>query len=177
MTQISSVYASSLFSLAEDENKIDTIMEELKELSVVFSENRDYPALLDSPTIPLSERLSLIDNAFSGVDEYIINFLKILCEKKCVYAFSDCAKHFEKLYNKANNIEKITVITAVPLSDSLKEKLVKKLGAEYNKKIVPEYKVDSKILGGIIIRTENSQTDASVRSRLDAIKAQLSSAM
>ena len=177
MTEVSSVYASSLFSLAEDENKVDAIMEELKELSFVFSENKDYPTLLDSPTLSLSERLSLIDDAFSGSEEYVLNFLKILCEKKCVHAFSDCVKHYEKLYNKANNIEKVTVITAFPLNDALKEKLLQKLGAEYNKKIVPEYRVDSEILGGIIIRTENSQTDASVRSRLDAIKAQLSSAM
>ena len=177
MSSFSSVYASSLFSLSQDENKTDVIMEQLKELSSVFSENSDYCKLLDSPVIKLSERLDMIDKAFSGADEYILNFIKILCEKKSVHLFSECAKHFEKLYNKANNIEKVTVITAVALSDSLKEKLVSKLEKEYSKKIVPEYRVDSEILGGIIIRTENSQTDASVRSRLDAIKAQLSSAM
>ena len=177
MNSLASVYASSLFSLAQDENKLDLIMEEITELSSVFSENEEYCTLLDSPIVKLSERLSLIDKAFSDADEYILNFIKILCEKKCVHLFPACAKHFEKLYNKANNIEKVTVITAVALSDSLKEKLVSKLEKEYSKKIVPEYRVDSEILGGIIIRTENSQTDASVRSRLDAIKAQLSSAM
>ena len=173
MSSVASVYASSLFSLAQDENKVESIMEELKELSSVFSENADYCNLLDSPIVSLTERLSLIDAAFSDADEYIVNFIKILCEKKCVHLFSDCVKHFEKLYNKANNIEKVTVITAVPLSNSLKEKLISKLEQEYSKKIVPEYKIDKEILGGIIIRTENSQTDASVRSRLDAIKAQI----
>ena len=78
---------------------------------------------------------------------------------------------------KANNIEKVTVITAQELGEAMKEKLLSKLEKEYAKKIVPEYKVDADIIGGIIIRTENSQTDASVRSRLDAIKAQLSSAI
>lgn len=173
MSSVTSVYASSLFSLAQDENKLDLIMEELKELSSVFSQNDEYCKLLDSPVIALSERLLLIDEAFSDADKYIVNFLKILCEKKCIHLFPACAKHFEKLYNKANNIEKVTVITAVPLSDSLKEKLISKLEKEYSKKIVPEYKVQQEILGGIIIRTENSQTDASVRARLDAIKAQI----
>ena len=58
------------------------IMEELKELSSVFSENADYCNLLDSPIVSLTERLSLIDAAFSDADEYIVNFIKILCEKK-----------------------------------------------------------------------------------------------
>lgn len=173
MSSVTSVYASSLFSLAQDENKLDLIMEELKELLSVFSQNSEYCNLLDSPVIALSERLLLIDEAFSDTDEYIINFIKILCEKKCMHLFPACAKHFEKLYNKANNIEKVTVITAVPLSDSLKEKLISKFEKEYSKKIVPEYRIQEEILGGIIIRTENSQTDASVRSRLDAIKAQI----
>ena len=177
MTQFSSVYAASLFSLAQDENMDSVIMKELLELMPVFLDNRDYATLLDSPTVPLAERLTLIDNAFSGFNEYVINFIKILCEKKSVHTFPDCVKHFEKLYNKANNIEKVTVITAHPLGDAVKEKLIAKLEKEYSKKIVPEYKTDADIIGGIIIRTDNSQTDASVRTRLDAIKAQLSSAI
>ena len=47
------------------------------------------------------------------------------------------------------------------------------LERETGKKVIPDYKTDKSILGGIIIRTENSQTDASVLSRLEAIKAQL----
>ena len=81
----------------------------------------------------------------------------------------------KKLYNKKNNIENVTAITAVELSDELKAKLISKLEKESGKKIQLETKVDKEILGGIILRTENSQTDASVRARLDAIKAQLSS--
>lgn len=173
MSSFSSVYAASLFSLAQDENKADTILNELKEIGSFFEENKDYPKLLDTPTLSLEERLGLIDKAFLGAEEYVLNFIKILCEKKCTHSFLSCVKHYEKLYNKANNIEKITVVTAVPLSDSLKEKLIAKLEKEYSKKIVPEYRVDKKILGGIVIRTENSQTDASVRSRLDAIRAQI----
>ncbi len=173
MNSTAFVYASSLYSLAEDENKLDAIMDELMLLGEIFEENKEYDDILDSPVIPLSERLSLIDSAFRDADEYVKNFLKILCEKKCVHLFKSCVKHFEKLYNKKNNIEKVTVITAVPLSDELKEKLVAKLSEQYSKRIVSEYKVEKEILGGIILRTENSQTDASIRSRLDAIREQI----
>ncbi len=173
MNSFSSVYATALFSLARDENKLDTIMTELDTLSTVIKENKEYLTILDSPTISLSERLNLIDEAFSGACEYVLNFIKVLCEKKCVHLFPDCVKQFEKLYNKEKNIEKVTVITATELSDALKEKLIKKLEAEYSKTVLPEYKVDRDILGGIIIRTENSQTDASVRARLDSIRTQI----
>ena len=70
---------------------------------------------------------------------------------------------------------KSAAITAVPLSDELREKLIKKLEKDTGKTIALEQRVDKSILGGIILRTENSQTDASVRARLDAIRTELTS--
>lgn len=175
MKSFSKVYSQSLFSLCEEENLTEVIMEDLKDVSSLFVSNEGYTAILDSPTIPFEERLSLINCAFSSFHEYTQNFIKILCEKKSLFLFSDCTKEFEKLYNKKHNIEKVTAITATELSDSLREKLIKKLQEQTGKKIILECTVDSSIVGGIVLRTQNSQTDASVRSRLDAIKNQLAS--
>ena len=175
MSSFAHVYASSLFSLAEDEKLCDVFMEQLSAIDVIIKENKEYTVLLNSPTLSLEQRIALIDEAFSCVHEYVINFLKLLCEKKCTHIFSDCVKEYKKLYCKKNNIENVTAITAVPLEGELKAKLISKLEKDYGKKIQLETKVDKSILGGIILRTQNSQTDASVRARLDAIKAQLSS--
>lgn len=168
-------YAHSLFSLAEEENKEQEIFEELTELVGIFTENPDYMVLLDSPTVNVSERCNLIDEAFSACGEYVKNFLKILCEKKYIHIFPECVREYEKQYNKKLGIEKVTAITAVPLSDELREKLIKKLEKDTGKTIALAERVDKSILGGIILRTENSQTDASVRARLDGIRAELSS--
>ena len=175
MSSFAHIYAASLFSLSEDENLCDIFMEQLSSIDAIIKENREYTILLNSPTLSLEQRTSLIDEAFSSAHEYVINFLKLLCEKKCMHTFSDCVKEYKKLYNKKNNIENVTAITAVALSDELREKLISKLEKDYGKKIQLQEKVDKSILGGIILRTENSQTDASVRTRLEAIRAQLSS--
>lgn len=175
MKSLTTVYSASLFSLADEENSLPEIMEELLSLRSVFLENTDYAPLLDSPTVSLSSRLSLIDEAFGDTSEYVRNFIKILCEKKCTHLFPDCVKNFEKLYNKKYNIENVTVITAAPISEALRERLCKKLSDDLGKKVILNLKVDESILGGLIVRTENSQTDASVRARLDALKTQLSS--
>lgn len=173
MKSFSLTYASSLFSLAEDEKKTEVIMQELEAIAELLKENSDYVKLLDSPTIKLEERLELIDAAFSSFCEYVVNFIKLLCEKKCAHLFLSCVKEYEKLYNKKHNVEKVTVITAVPLSDELKEKLLKKLEMKLEKKVRPEYSVDKTLVGGIILRTENSQTDASVRARLESLHTQI----
>lgn len=175
MKSIAVTYAHSLFSLAEEENKEQEIFEELTELEGIFAENPEYTVLLDSPTVNVSERCNLIDEAFSGCCEYVKNFLKILCEKKYIHIFPECVKEYEKQYNKKRGIEKVTAITAVPLGNELKEKLLMKLQKDTGKTISLELRVDKSILGGIILRTENSQTDASVRARLEGIRTELSS--
>lgn len=175
MKSLAVTYAHSLFALAEEENKEKEIFDELTELSLIFRENPEYTVLLDSPTVNVSERCNLIDKAFSACGEYVKNFLKILCEKKYIHIFPDCVREYEKQYNKKLGIEKVTAITAVPLSKELTEKLISKLEKDTGKKIALELKVDKSILGGIILRTENSQTDASVRARLEGIRNELSS--
>ena len=175
MKSFSMTYAQSLFSLAEDENLTEKIYEELSALSEIFKENSGYAALLDSPTLSVSERIELIDKALGDFSLYVLNFVKILCEKKHTNLLCECFNQYEKLYNSKNNIEKVTAITAVPLSKELEEKLIEKLETQWGKKIKLETKVDKTILGGIVLRTENSQTDASVRARLDKLRTQLSS--
>ena len=176
MNKFSLVCANSLFSLAYEEGKADSVLEELLSLKEIFKENGDFAALLDTPSVALEERLSLIDDVFRGADVYVINFLKVLCEKKCVSTVYECISQYEKAYDKANNILRAAVITAVPLSEEQKNGVEKKLSGGSEKKVICEYKVDKSILGGIIIRTENSQTDASLRTRLDNLKVYLASA-
>jgi len=167
------VYANSLFSLSEEDGCSEKVLSDLLLASDIINQEEGYINLLSSPVIELKERLALIDEAFKDMHIYVVNLLKLLCEKRSVKLFGKCARDFEALFNKKNNIEKISVITAVPLTDSLREKLIKKLAEERGKKIILEESVDKGIIGGIIVRTENSQTDASVLTRLEAIKAQL----
>ena len=175
MKSLSLTYAHSLFSLAEDEGLIEKIYEELKSLSNIFSENSEYIKLLDSPNIPAEKRFELIDEAFAPYMEYVTNLIKILCEKRRVFLLPDCIKEYEKLYNEKFGIKSVTVITATPLGEELKEKLVKKLEKEWGKKIDLTLKIDESIIGGIVLRTDNLQTDASVRTKLERIRAQIAS--
>ena len=173
MTPFSITYANSLFSLADEEQKSEAVLNDMQTVSEVLAQNPDYVLLLDSPTIRREERIALIDEAFSSADEYVLNFLKLLCEKKAVHLFGECFKQYVLQYNKKNNIESVTVITAAPLSEEQIIRLTAKLEKETGKTVKTDFKIDKSILGGIIIRTENSQTDSSVRARLDSLKKQL----
>lgn len=175
MKSMSLTYAHSLFSLAEDEGLVEKVYEEIASIGKILCESPDYEVLLDSPTIPTQKRFELIDEAFASYMEYVVNLVKILCEKRCMHIFRDLVKEYEKLYYEKLGIKRVTAITALPLSDELRTKLVAKLEKEWGKKIELTEKVDASILGGIVLRTDNSQTDASVRTKLELLKAQIAS--
>lgn len=175
MTDFALSYGLSLYSLCKEENMTDKAKEDLCLVSKVLNENPEYIKLLDSPMINKNERCGLIDVAFSQyVSEYVLSFLKILAEKRAMHSFAACEKAFVKQYNDDNNIETAVAVTAVPLSDELKQRLTDKLSALTSKKVILENNVDSSVLGGLIVRFSNSQIDASVKHRLTAIKDQLS---
>ncbi len=175
MKSLALTYAHSLFSLAEDEGLTEKIREEIVSISGILSENPDYEKLLDSPSIPVSKRFELIDEAFASYMEYVVNLIKILCEKRRINIFRDCVKEYDKLYYEKLGIKRVTAITATALTDELREKLFQKLEKEWGKKIELTEKVDPSILGGIVLRTDNSQTDASVRTKLEKLRVQIAS--
>ena len=169
------VYGTSLYSLAKDEGLCEIFIDELSALSDILSENSEYTDILDCGAVSSTEKFHLVDEAFSGkIHVYILNFIKILSQKRLMHEFKTCKKEFEKQYNHDNGIEEITVTTALPLDSGRREKLLKKLSDEYGKKFVPHFEVHPEILGGMVISFENSELDASIKAKLNELKKAIS---
>lgn len=168
------IYCKSLYSLAYDEGKTELIYNDLKSVLSLFKENPDYVKILDSPQIGKSKQLGIIDEDFKGaVNEYTLNFLKVLCENRIVRCFDECFTVYEKQYNSDNNIKIVSVTTAKKLTPLLEEKLTKKLKAKMGGSIVLEKHVDETQIGGIIIETDGMRIDSSLKSELNNLKMAL----
>ena len=82
MTETARMYGGSLYDLAAEEGLEARILGELDEAVALFKANPDYLHLLSIPSIPKKERCALLDEAFRGqVHLYVLNFMKLLCEK------------------------------------------------------------------------------------------------
>lgn len=174
MNDYVSLYTDAIYSLGTEEDMTDAFLSDMKAVQSVLSENKDYIALLDAPTVETDERVSLIDKAFRGqVGVYILNFMKVLTEKRRMYLFSQCLDAFTARYNSEHNIVPVQAITAAPLPEELLAKLKEKTEASLGKTVILTNIVDASCLGGVILRYENKQLDGSVRTRLETIRKQL----
>lgn len=169
-------YGRALFELARQEHREGEIGEEMAGVRAILEQQPAYARLLDSPALPKEQRLSLLEEAFSGLSLYHLNFLKILCEKHAVNQYAACAQIYGQLYDQAHGILRATAITAVAMSKAQQAALAKKLAAMTGKRVELSNVVDPRVLGGVTLRFGGVQLDGSLQARLDALRQSLAAA-
>lgn len=169
-------YGRALFELARQEHREGEIGEEMAGVRAILEQQPAYARLLDSPALPKEQRLALLEEAFSGLSLYHLNFLKILCEKHAVNQYAACAQIYGQLYDQAHGILRATAITAIAMSKAQQAALTKKLAAMTGKRVELSNVVDSRVLGGVTLRFGGVQLDGSLQARLDALRQSLAAA-
>lgn len=170
-------YAEALYSLAIDENIADEIYSQMDAVKFAFTDNPELSKILDRPSSDKAERGALIDRCFKDANVYLVNCIKVMSKRRFTSHFPEMADEFMKLYRRENGIEIVNVITAVELSDLQRDNLKSAMESKLGKKVVLNEIVDTSIVGGIVVRTESSQIDASIKTRLDCIEKQIKSAV
>lgn len=171
MTEIGKEYGTALFLLACEQNKKSEYGEALKTVRKVFESEPDYLVFLASPSIPKSERLSALEEAFSKkIPAYVLFYLQLLCEKGRIDCFFESVNEYLALVDASEHISNACVTSAVELTDAEKEKLQNKLESMYHGEVRTTYCVDNSLLGGLIVEVDGKVLDGSLRHRLRQVK-------
>jgi F-type H+-transporting ATPase subunit delta len=169
---VGKLYALSLFDLCIESGKTEEVYTQLKQCCRIFNENPQLVKLLDSPVILKEEKKDVISKIF-GNSGILHDFICLVTEHNRITYFDKITDAFIQKYNQHNNIAEMTVITSVPIKEETKERLVKKLEEKSGKTINLNEKIDPDIIGGLILKMDNTQIDNSIRGRLDAVAEQL----
>ena len=161
MTETARVYGGSLYELAAEEHLEEEILSEMKEIRALFRENSEYPRLLSEPSIPRKE-------------PYLVNFIKLLCEKNLLREFGGCQEAFQRRYFAAHNIAEAVVTSAASLSKEQEELLKKKLETMSGKTVVMELKTDPSVLAGVRVELDGKLFDGTVKGRLAELSRRIS---
>ena len=177
MTEIARMYGGSLYDLAAEEGLEDRILEELDAVSALLKDDLQYLHLLSIPSIPKKGRCGLLDEALKGrVHPYVLNFLKILCEKGTLRELPGCARAYRVRYNQAHGILEAVAVTAIPMTEEQTARLHEKLEAVTGKRIDLKTKVDPAVLGGIRLDIEGTELDGTVQNRLAGLRKNIAAA-
>lgn len=172
---VSKVYGDALFSLATEDDKLDTIWGEVKVIRHMVSENPDFVAMLCHPEMTQEKRMSVLEDIFKGkVSDDMMGFLHVLVQKRRMGDILSILEYFDEQAKEYKKIGVVSVKTPMPLSDAQKEQIEKKL-LEVSDYVDLEmhYEIDEALLGGIVIRIGDRVLDNSIRTKMDLLSRQL----
>jgi ATP synthase F1 delta subunit len=176
MEEIASVYARSLFEVAMEQDKLDTVRDELGEFADALNGSRELQVFLFSPYFSTTEKSEGLDKAISDADETTVNFLRLLIEKHRMPVIFRVRAEFDQLWEEENKLLPVQVTSAVELSKDTIKQIGDQVAEQTDRKVDLSANVDPDILGGIIVRVGNSVIDASIRNRLENFRKQVARA-
>lgn len=163
-------YASALFDAGIELDKVKEFNKELDFLKVIFEGEEKLLQILHHPKIGKAEKRSIIDTIFKDkISEELVNFLYILIDKRREGHILEIIEHYKILFNKHENIIKVVAITAIPMEDAAKDKLITVLKGKLNKTIELTNEIDNKIIGGVLLKIEDKLVDGTVKGQLESM--------
>ncbi len=168
-------YAEALIELGKDNREsFQKLSEDLLAVSEVFDTSDEFKSVMLNPAINDDVKIDILNSIFSGrVSNDILNFLKILVEKKRISEFSQIFADFTEKLNELNNIQPVTIVSAVDLSDEQKNRIVEKLTAKLSKTVMPDWQKDESILAGLTVKVNDDVIDMSLKTRIDNLSKSL----
>lgn len=164
-------YAKSLLDLAQEKQKVEEVYKDMAFFADVVGKNRDLMLALKSPILRHEKKLAVLRAVFENrVDPLSFSIFNVITKKNREGIMDVIAEEYIRQYNELKGIQKVQVITTVPLTDELRKSFTDVVAKATGKQIELEEKIDPKLIGGYVLRIGDRQVDASIRSQLAELR-------
>lgn len=172
---VSATYGDALFELALENDNIDNIYNEVKNVRQVFLENDELVKLLNHPKIDKNDKIQVVENVFKErISDDLTGFLVLTVKKDRHNDIVPILEYFVARVKEYKKIGVAYVTTAVTLTESQKKDVEKKLlETTLYKEFEMNYTVDTGLIGGMVIRIGDRVVDSSIKSKMDALSRDL----
>ncbi|MFC2034596.1 ATP synthase F1 subunit delta [Chloroflexota bacterium] len=166
-------YSQAVFEMAVDRGELDSWQSDLTKIASL-GEDAAFAMLLETPKLHFDDKAKLLSERLSDINPLALNLVYLLVANGRLSMVGEIVDEYQRLLDGYRGIERAEVITAVPLTDEDKSSLEERLGVVVGKKVVIKPEVDSRLIGGIVARIGGKLLDGSTRSRLEALKREMS---
>jgi F-type H+-transporting ATPase subunit delta len=172
-TKAASRYATALLELAIENNMVDQVAADMKYLSEVSEETREFKVFLKSPVIKSDKKIAVINEIFGQFEELTRGFVNLVTKNRRENLLPDIADAFDAQVKHYKGIVPVTLVSAVRLDDTTKAQILSKLNGMVKGELEVTEKIDADLIGGFVVRMGDTQIDASVSRQLNDLKQRL----
>lgn len=166
-------YAEAAFNLASERKALAKWSEMLAFLEVVVQEPQ-VQSIIGNPNFSAAQ----IENLLLGVcDEKIDgagrNFVQVLARNDRLALLPEIRQLFEQRKAEQEGVLEAKISSAFSMSEEQLKQLVIRLEGKYKRKVVAQVSVDPELIGGLKIAVGDEVLDATVRAKLETMRAAL----
>lgn len=168
-------YAKALLDYALEEKLEDTVYQEVLQLILSYKEVPKLAEVLGNPLLPTEQKEKVICQAASTeVSPVFQKFAALVVAHRRESFMLFIAHSYVSLYRELKHISIGKLITAVPCSDAVSDRLEKLIEdrSQNSVDVIMDRYTDPDIMGGFIFQIDDLRLDASVKTQFDQIKKQ-----
>ncbi|MDQ1265523.1 MAG: F-type H+-transporting ATPase subunit delta [Bacteroidota bacterium] len=166
--RVSSRYARAILETAEQEGFTETVLADFKVIEKIVEASRELENLMKSPIVRYWRKKQVFNEIFQPrVSKLTMSFINLLTSKNREVLIPSIVIQFIKQYNILRGLLPVEINSAVEMDDDLKQTVKSKLELYTQKKVLPSYRTDSLLKGGLTVRIDDWVFDGSLRNQLE----------
>lgn len=173
MESVASRYGLALYSLALEENKIDSWQKDVKTLKSIFKENTDFIMILGSSFLSLEERIEILEKTLVGVDESIVALIDVIMENNRTDLILDIFESFNSYCNQYRGVSEGLIYSTLKLDQTVIDQIEKKISKIENNKVELKNVIDPSLIGGVKVVIKDRIYDGSIKHSIEMMKKDL----
>jgi len=174
---VSRNYAQTLFELALRNEAVEEYGAGLDTVATLLDGDPKFRTFLETPRIDDGDRKALVRKVFGpALPALVVNFVLVTIDKRRQRLLRTISSQYQALLDEHLGREHVEVTLARSADEATQKILTEGLSAALGKKAIPHIRVKPEIIGGLIVRTNDSIFDGSVRRRLEGMRRRLLSA-
>ena len=165
---ISKTYGDALLEIANEEKKVDLLLEEVTAVMETLKDNPEFSKLMNNPRISVDEKQTVMSNVFEGrISKELMGFFSMIVNKGRYDHIDEILTYFQDEVKKIKGIGVAFVTTPLELSDAQKKNVEKKLlDTTGFKQMEMHYDIDPSLVGGMRIRIGDRVVDSSIHTKI-----------
>lgn len=167
VTKLARVYAKALIELASERKVQEEVQADWRVFLELFGDSREFANMLKSPVLKDDLKVEVLQEIFTGkIHQLTMEFLILVTRQGREEKLPVIAKAYKEMLLKRKGIQQAVVTTAYALSEQELKEVNNKVAELTDSKIELENRVDSDLIGGMVLRVGDRQYNGSVALEL-----------
>ena len=175
--EVSQPYAQALLSIAQSQNLTEEVGEDTRTFLGLLRGSQELTNFLSNPFVKQENKKNVLKQLLGeGGNSYLRNFLLLLVDRRRIAFLEPILQQYLVLLRQLNQTVLAEITSAVPLTETQQQAITEKvITLTKARQVELATKIDSDLIGGVIIKVGSQVIDASLRGQIRRLSLRLSS--